>query len=66
MAKRVNSAQLKGILDVSFDEGVGTITEIVKDEENVYNLFDLLNEFNGKTISITIKEENDIHPVEEV
>lgn len=66
MAKRVNSAQLKGVLDVSFEEGFGTITEIVKDEENVYNLFELLNEFNGKQISVTIKEENDIQPVEEV
>ena len=65
MAKRVNSAQLKGVLDISFDEGTGTVTEIVKDVENVYNLFELLEEFNGKSISITIKEENDIQPVEE-
>lgn len=65
MAKRVNSAQLKGILDVSFDTGVGTVTEIVKDEERVYNLFELLEEFNNKHITISIKEENDIAPVEE-
>ena len=65
MAKRVNSAQLKGILDISFDEGTGTVTEIVKDVENVYNLFELLEEFNSKHITISIKEENDIAPVEE-
>lgn len=66
MAKRVNSAQLKGILDISFEMGTGLITEIVKDEERVYNLFELLEEFNGKSITLSIKEENDIQPVEEV
>lgn len=66
MAKRINSAKLKGQLDLNFDEGKATITEIVKDVETVYDFFELLNEFNGKHISISIVEENEIAPLEEV
>lgn len=65
MAKRVNSAQFKGELEISFEDGKGIITEVVKDEERVYNLFAVLEEFNNKHITISIKEENEITPVEE-
>ena len=65
MAKRVNSAKLKGVLDLDFSSGVGTITEIVKDSENEYNLFALLEEFNGKTIALSIVEENELPTTEE-
>ncbi len=66
MAKRINSAKLKGVLDVDFNNGQATVTEIVKDVETVYDFFELLNEFNGKHISISIVEENEIAPLEEV
>ena len=65
MAKRVNSATLKGVLDVDFNIGEATVTEIVKDVENEYDFFKLLAEFNGKHVTIAIKEENEIEPVGE-
>lgn len=66
MAKRVNSAKLKGILDLDFSTGKGTITEIVKDSENEYDFFALLNEFNGKTIALSIVEENELPTTDEI
>lgn len=65
MAKRVNSASLKGLLEVDFNKGEATVTEIVKDIESEYDFFEILNEFNNKSVSITIKEENDIQPIED-
>jgi len=65
MAKRVNSAKLKGILDLDFNAGTGTVTEVVKDVESEYDFFALLNEFNGKSVSITIVEENELPTTEE-
>lgn len=65
MAKRVNTASLKGILDIDFNAGQATVTEIVKDVEHEYDFFKLLEEFNGKTVSITLKEENELPTVDE-
>lgn len=65
MAKRVNSAKLKGLLEVDFNADTGTVTEIVKDVESECNFFALLEEFNGKTVSITIVEENELPTTEE-
>ena len=43
-----------------------TITEFTKDETNVYNLQDVLAEWNGvEGISITIQNTSEIPPVEE-
>lgn len=60
MAKRKNSASFKGTLDVNFNEGKGTITEIVKEVETEYDFFKLLSEFDGKLVSVSITEENEI------
>lgn len=44
----------------------GTITEFTKDETNVYNLQDVLAEWDGvEGISITIQNTSEIPPVEE-
>ena len=64
MAKKVNQVGFKGILDVDINTGEGTITEIVKEVENVYNFFETLMEFNGKHITISIKEENELPTVD--
>ena len=60
MAKRKNVAQLKGELNVDFEAGVATVTEVTKEAEYVYDFFALLNAFNGRTISINITEENEL------
>lgn len=78
MAKRTNQASLKGELDIDFDklilvvEEAGyvledlmkiEITEIVKEAEYTYDVVELLKEFDGKTISFTVKEEQELEPV---
>lgn len=65
MAKKVNQVGFKGVLDVDFNLGEGTVTEVVKDVESVYNFFETLSEFNGKTVTISIKEENELPKVED-
>lgn len=66
MAKKVHSVNLKGFLELDFDKGQARITEVTKDAENVYDFFEIINEFNGKSISFSIKEEQDLEPIEEV
>lgn len=61
MAKRVLSTQLKGQFDMDNME----ITEVTKDSEKTYNFLEILREYSGKTISVSIKEENEIEPVGE-
>jgi len=65
MAKKVHSVSVKGLLEVDFNNGIGVITEVTKDNEIPYNFFDIINEFNGKSVSIVIKEEQDIEPIKE-
>ena len=61
MAKRVLSTQLKG----SFDMDEMTITEVTKDSESTYNFLEILRDYAGKTITISIKEENELEPIGE-
>lgn len=65
MAKKTHSVQVKGVLDVDFNSGVGRIIEITKDEEIPYDLFEIINEFNGKSVTLTLKEDQDLQPIEE-
>ena len=69
MAKRTNSAQFKGALSIDWTLGSGIITESVKEgKETVeyeYDLFKVLEEFNGKNISISLREEDSIAPIDE-
>ncbi|MDH6674419.1 hypothetical protein M2277_005111 [Paenibacillus sp. LBL] len=57
MAKRVHSISLKG----RFEDGM--VTEETKHSDEVYDLFALINEFEGKEISVTIQEVNPIPAV---
>lgn len=59
MAKKVHSVSLKGYLDTS----TGTVTDITKDGEYVYDLQEILNEFHDKHVSISIKEEIELEPI---
>lgn len=56
MAKKTTATNVKGILDIQED----TITEITKDAENVYSLSEILNEYDGKSVTISIKEEQEL------
>ena len=64
MAKRVNSAQLKGKLDIDWSLGELIITESTKEGDFEYSLTKLLEEFNGKNVSFSIKEEDVIAPID--
>lgn len=66
MAKRTNSAQLKGVLDIDWSLGELIVTEETKEGTHEYSLGKLLEEFNGKTITISVKEEDTITPIDEV
>lgn len=61
MAKKTTATNVKGILDIQDD----TITEITKDAENVYSLSEILNEYDGKQITLGIKEEQELAVKEE-
>lgn len=66
MAKRTNSAQLKGKLDIDWSLGELIVTESTpKDGDFEYSLSKLLEEFNGKIVNISIKEEDQIAPIDE-
>ncbi len=65
MAKKTNQVGFKGILDVNFEEGRSTITEVTKETEYVYDFFKELANFNGKSVTISIKEDNEITPIED-
>jgi hypothetical protein len=59
-SKKVNQVNLKG----DFDMGTMEIVEITKEGEFPYDFKQILSEFDGKTISVTVKEENEL-PVKE-
>lgn len=65
MAKQTNKVGLKGILEVDFNGGVGTITEIVREEPYTYNLFEIIEQFDGKTVTISITEDKELPTVDE-
>lgn len=65
MAKRTNSAQLKGVLDIDWSLGELIVTEENKEGVFEYSLGKLLEEFNGKAVTISIKEEDSITPIDE-
>ncbi|TPG68912.1 hypothetical protein EEL31_10480 [Brevibacillus laterosporus] len=67
MAKRVHSLNLKG----NFFHETGLIEEVTRNKETketailYYKLYDLLQDFDGKQVSITIKEEDEIEAADE-
>lgn len=62
MAKRTNAVSIKG--ELKLDDM--TLTEITKEEEKVYDLLEILREYDGKTVTFSIKEENELPIKEEV
>jgi hypothetical protein len=60
MAKLVNSVNLKGTFDVDTME----VVETTKENINTYDFLNILQNFSGKTVTISIKEENEITPKE--
>jgi len=60
MAKKVNQVNLKGKLNMDLVE----ITEITKEGEFVYDFKQILQDFDGKQVTITVKEENEL-PIKE-
>lgn len=60
-SKKIHSINLRGILDMDTME----ITETTKDSEYVYDFLKILQEFNGKQVSVQIKEEQDLPLKEE-
>lgn len=61
MAKRIDSVTVKGFLSLEED----TITEVTKDEELVYSFSEILKGYDGKNITISIKEEQQLAVKEE-
>lgn len=59
-SKKTNQVSLKGELNMDLVE----VTEVTKEGEFVYDFKQILQEFDGKQVSITIKEENEL-PVKE-
>jgi hypothetical protein len=60
MAKRNNSIGFKGLLDVDAMQ----ITEETKEGIFVYSVLDALREYDGKEVSLNIKEEAPVKPVD--
>ncbi|AZU98944.1 hypothetical protein pW2_111 [Bacillus phage pW2] len=56
MAKRSNSFSVKG--ELNLDEGV--VYEVKKDSVDTIPFFDILKEFNGKNVKISIVEDIEI------
>lgn len=62
MAKLTNSIVIKGILDTEND----TITEITKESENEYSLSGILDRFDGRMVTYSIKEDSELEVITEV
>lgn len=59
-SKKVNQVSLKG----KFELEVMEVTEETKEAILTYDFMEILREYDGKQVSITIKEENEL-PVKE-
>jgi hypothetical protein len=55
-SKKVNQVSLKG----EFNLDVMEVTEQTKEAEFTYDFLAILREYDGKQVSITIKEENEL------
>ncbi|MDT0160288.1 YonK family protein [Bacillus sp. AG4(2022)] len=55
-SKKVNQVNLKGIFELDTME----VTEQTKEAEYTYDFLEILRDFNGKNISVSIKEEKEL------
>ncbi len=65
MAKRKNATSGKGFLEIDWESDKARLTTVTKDEEFVYDFFEILNEYNNKQISFSIAEDVEIEPIED-
>lgn len=66
MSKTTNRTAGKGILDLDFNAGKGTITLVDKDGgETVWDFFEILEMYNGRSISYSFAEDVEIEPLEQ-
>ena len=65
MAKRNNKTTAKGILEIDWDAGEATITQIVKEVPYTYDFFKMIEEYNGKNVNFSIGEDIDLPTIEE-
>lgn len=61
-SKKVNQVSLKGFLDIDKME----VIEQTKEAEYTYDFLAIIREYDGKNVSITIKEENELPVKDEV
>jgi hypothetical protein len=61
MAKRTNSFSCKGELNLA----EGKVFEVKKESVDVIAFFDILKEFDGKTVKISIVEDIEIAGIED-
>jgi hypothetical protein len=59
-SKKVNQVNLKGELDLDTME----VIEQTKEAEYTYDFLAILRDYDGKAVSVTIKEENEL-PIKE-
>ena len=52
--KNTQSSKGKGFLEINWEEGKATLTKVEKDEEKVYDFFEMLNKYNGQNITFSI------------
>lgn len=55
-SKKVNQVNLKGVFELDTME----VTEQTKEAEYTYDFLEILRDFNGKNISVSIKEEKEL------
>lgn len=63
MAKKVHSYSLKG--DYNHEKQVVAEYDKKTEKTTYYSLKDILSEFNGRPISITVKEEDSVQALEQ-
>jgi hypothetical protein len=55
-SKKIHAVSIKGLLDLDTME----ITEQAKEAEFTYDFLQILRDFDGKQVTISIKEENEL------
>jgi hypothetical protein len=55
-SKKIHAVSIKGLLDLDTME----ITEQAKESEFTYDFLQILRDFDGKQVTVSIKEENEL------
>lgn len=66
MSKTTNRTAGKGVLNLDFSTGKGTITLVDNNGgETTWDFFEILEMYNGKNISYSFAEDISLEPIEE-